>query len=111
MAMQWTPERVEALRRKIIDERKPSQIVAAELTREFGYRVTRNAVMGKAVRESLPFAHARGKYRSRPALAAQTLKVGMFECRYIEGDHYCGRPTVHAGSWCAEHRARVWLRR
>jgi hypothetical protein len=107
--MQWTPERIEALRRKIVDERKPSQVVAAELTREFGFRVTRNSVMGKADRLGLQFAQARPR---RPAASLPAvMAIRDFQCRWIEDGDYCARPTVHSQSWCAEHRARAWLRR
>ena len=42
------------------------------------------------------------------------LKVGSGECRYITSETYapaicCGAPT-HGGSWCTEHRARVFAR-
>lgn len=33
-------------------------------------------------------------------------------CKYMHGDaldgKYCGRSTVHGGSWCENHRKRVW---
>jgi hypothetical protein len=106
MAIPWTSDRIDALRRKIVDERKPSNIVAQELTREFGFVVSRSAVMGKVFRLGLQVANARPKRQPKPSAV---MAVRDFECRWIENNEFCGRPTVHARSWCEEHRRRVFL--
>ncbi len=77
--------------------------------------VTRNAVIGLASRRGWVWAR-KSTRPVRPAPltvhdAADRLVPGA--CRWLEGEakefRYCGVPVLDGGSWCADHRQKVFL--
>jgi hypothetical protein len=86
--------------------------------------VTRGVVVGRAAKRGLALRPAlksrvvQAVLRDEPAaLGPERELVDEGRCRWIKGDvadpdwRMCGHPSVHAGSWCAHHRARVWKAR
>jgi GcrA cell cycle regulator len=104
----WTPERAVA----VVE-------LAAEglLTREIGRRLgcSRNAVIGRLHRQGLSNVH---KEADPQTIFDRLPDLKLSGCRWIVGDvragrwSYCGAPVSEpGGSWCAEHRARVFEKR
>lgn len=99
--MTWTRERIAALRTLWTAGRTAAQIAAT-----LG-GLTRNAVIGKANRLSLPALSA------APLIYPGTIDLAAHHCRWPEGDpkkpgfHFCGRPMDRTSSYCAHHHARA----
>ena len=124
----WTPERVETLK-ALWTERKS----AAEIARQIGCGLTRNAVLGKVYRLDLPTrAEPRKPYRTfartwmpeekrkqkhettpapeiPPSLDIAFLDLKASHCRYPVNDAlpylFCGQTRQADSSYCAHHHA------
>ncbi len=108
----WTPERVDTL---------TALVEAGKTFREIGalMGLTKNKVLAKASRLGLVSASSR-----LPAMRART-PAPTVPCPFPDPGHclwsfgeprapgfrFCGGPVHGAGeSWCAEHRARVYVK-
>ncbi len=109
MAVDWTPEKVEALI-ALWNESLPT----SEIGRRLG--VTKNAVVGKAHR--LGLSKRQSPIRKRPeddeVVRLDGLGAGM--CSWPIGEpgtpdfHFCGAPIVPSKPYCLEHCQRAYVK-
>jgi GcrA cell cycle regulator len=105
----WTPERAVAV---------VELAGMGLLTREIGRRLgcTRNAVIGRLYRQGV--SNVRKPESESTTIFDRLPDLKLTGCRWILGDvrsgrwSYCGAPISEpGGSWCAEHRKRVFEKR
>jgi GcrA cell cycle regulator len=132
----WNEKATERLKALWPDKNLRATDIAKILTEEYGHRLTRNAVIGRAFRIGLPDKPANGFNRSpipresRPVRLANPLPpepeieiIGIEpvelvrgQCAWPVGDpkepgfKYCGRPVLGSGPYCACHQEKAWLR-
>lgn len=75
MASQWSPARVDMLR-KLAGEQKSASQIAEVMSTKFGTKITRNAIIGQATRHKIMLGEGRGGVaRAVIAVAKSALRV------------------------------------
>jgi hypothetical protein len=117
-----TPELIEAIRREYAAG-TPAETIAATLSAQFGLKLTKNAVIGKAHRNGIKHRSAelarnrpkRGRVPKPDPKGIMRMdglaRVDFRGCQYIAGeplDGVCGAPVKAGSAYCDHHHGICW---